>query len=142
MLLIIIISIILYAVVIAWTWHNLGEIDKVKKVAVILIGIIVMYIISLTIFYISKGQINYPNEILETKTRRILVILFTGLNSLIVLPYISKQFDKIHEGDIEKQTFTRKIVILLIILSLCAWFESGYINNVQEGIIKIYQSNS
>lgn len=142
MTLIIIISIILYAVVIAWTWSSLGEIDKAKKVAVIILGMIAMGLITLIIFSISKGKINYPNEILETNARRILVLLFTGVNSLIVLPYISKQFNKIHEGDIEQQAFARKIVILLIILSLGAWFEGGYMKNRQEGIIKIYQSNS
>ena len=38
--LIIIIIMAIYLVLIAWTWQSLGNIDKIKKVVLILIGIV------------------------------------------------------------------------------------------------------
>ena len=45
--LIIIIIMAIYLVLIAWTWQSLGNIDKMKRVVLILIGIILSYIITL-----------------------------------------------------------------------------------------------
>ena len=59
MIFIVITAIIIYFVTIAWSWHNLGFIEKSKKVAFIIIGILIMYIITLIVFQISKNGINY-----------------------------------------------------------------------------------
>lgn len=90
MALVIITIILIFFVLIIWTYKNLGDIEKNKKIAYIILGIIITYIITLIIYTFSKGQIQYPNEQIEKAIKNILVILFTGINACIIMPYIAK----------------------------------------------------
>ena len=60
-LLIIIIVTVLYAVIIGWTWSSLGDIERKKKILITGIGILLVYLITLLLFNISKNQIQYPD---------------------------------------------------------------------------------
>ncbi len=131
---------IIYFVLIAWTWQSLGVIEKRKKVIFLLIGLFVMYIITLIIFNISKREINYQNQEVQVLVRRILVILFTGLNAIIFIPYIAKIWNKLKENNINKEELNKKIIILVVIFIICIVFECGYLKDTQQGIINIYQS--
>ena len=51
------IIIVIYLIGIAWMWQNLEDLEKNKKVIVILIGLMLMYIVTNIIFAISKGTI-------------------------------------------------------------------------------------
>lgn len=141
MALIIIIVIILYVLSTIWAWNSLGDIEKPQKIAVIVIGVLITYIITAIVFAISKSGINYQEIMGESEIRRIIVMIFTGVNLLILLPYISKQLYKIHEGEIEQKDFLRKMAILAVIFIICMWIECGYMKNTQNGILKIYQLN-
>lgn len=90
MALVIITIILIFFVLIIWTYKNLGDIEKSKKITYIILGIIITYIITLIIYTFSKGQIQYPNEQIEKAIKNILVILFTGINACIIMPYIAK----------------------------------------------------
>lgn len=137
---IIIVSIVIYFVLIAWTWQSLGFIEKTKKVGIIVIGIFLTYIITLIVFQIAKGDITYPNANIQNSIKNMLVAIFTGINGLIVMPQIGKMLDKINEDEIEKEQLTKRVIILLIIFIICLVFESVYMKNTQEGILKIYQT--
>lgn len=137
---IIIVSIVIYFVLIAWTWQSLGFIEKTKKVGIIVIEIFLTYIITLIVFQIAKGDITYPNANIQNSIKNMLVAIFTGINGLIVMPQIGKMLDKINEDEIEKEQLTKRVIILLIIFIICLVFESGYMKNTQEGILKIYQT--
>ena len=52
--LIIIVTIIVFLILIAWTWQSLGQLDKSKKVLFILIGIVIMYICTLIVCTTQK----------------------------------------------------------------------------------------
>ena len=58
---IVIIIILIYIVLLAWTWHNLGDMEKTKKTLIIFIGLIITYLITILIFNISKAGIGYNN---------------------------------------------------------------------------------
>ena len=140
MIFIIITAIIIYFIAIAWSWHNLGFIEKSKKIAFIVIGILIMSIITLIIFQISKNGISYQNEQMKNDVQNILVIVFTGLNSIIVMPSIGKILEKINENEIEKDDVIKRIIILSIIFIVCIIIESGYMKDIQQGILEIYRS--
>lgn len=140
--LIICISIVLYAVAIGGMWHNLGGLDKTRKIILIIVQILLVYIITLIVFSLSKGNVNYPNEMLEKATGKVLILIFTGVNVLIIPPLISKRISKLHEGEMSKEMFIKQTIMILIIFIICLLFESGYMKSTQEGIIKIYQKNS
>ena len=140
MTIIVIIAIVIYAILVTWCWHNLGRIEKSKKIIYIIIGMIIIFIITNIVYSISKADVSYPEEQIEGTVRNTLLLVFTALNGLIVMPYIAKQLDKIHEKEIEKEKFTKKMILLLIVFILCLILESGYLKDTQLGILEIYNS--
>ena len=140
MTIIVIIAIVIYAILVTWCWHNLGRIEKSKKIIYIIIGMIIIFIITNIVYSISKADVSYPEEQIEGTVRNTLLLVFTALNGLIVVPYIAKQLDRIREKEIEKEKFTKKMVLLLIVFILCLILESGYLKDTQLGILEIYNS--
>lgn len=102
--LIIIMIFVLYTVVIGWMWNNLGDVDKVKKLIIIFVEILVMYILTLILFNISKSGIDYTNKEIEGVVRNTIVILFTGFNSLLVLPFSNKQILMLKNDGVDIET--------------------------------------
>ncbi len=140
MLLIIITTIIIYLIVLAWTWHNLSGIEHGKKIIYTIVGLIVMYIITMITFNISKTGITYENPEMEKDIGNMLILIFAGLNSLIVLPYISKLLSRINDEDIEKNQVSKRIMVIIVVLVLCLIMESGYLKDIQKGIINVYET--
>ena len=79
--LIIIMIFILYSVVIGWTWNNLGDVDKIKKILIIAGEMIAIFVITLIAYAISKNGIDYTNKDVESSIKTVIVALFTGFNS-------------------------------------------------------------
>ena len=137
---IILITIIIYLVMIIWTWKGLGEIEKPKKVLFILIGVFAIYLITLLVNSFAQNGIEFEKEAIAKEIKNILVLVFTGLNAMIVLPFIARTLEKVDSGEIEKDELSKKIVILVIIFIICMIFECNYMKNTQEGILEIYQA--
>lgn len=138
MVFIIIVAIIAYFILIAWTWESLDSMEQTKKIVFILIGFILMYCITLIVFNIAKHGITYQNEEIQNNVRNVLVAVFTGINGIIVMPQMAKILDKIDNNQIEKNEFVKRILILIIIFIICLIFEVGYMQDTQEGIMKVY----
>lgn len=138
---IIILILMIYVIVATWTWNNLGQIEKSKKIIVILAGLITSYLITLIVFTLSKNSINYESIIIEKNIKNIILAIFTGANACLFMPYISKQLEKIHEGEIEKEKFTQKMMVIFVIIIILLSFECGYMKTTQQGILKIYNHN-
>ena len=136
---IIIIILAIFCVLIIGTWHYLGNIDKTKKIVFIVIGIFVSYLITMLLFSISKSGITYPSDEIEQMVQNMIVIVFTGLNGILMLPYLGRLWDKMSEEEITKQQFQKRVCILLIIAIIVFILESNYLNGVQNGILEIYQ---
>ena len=134
------IALIIYFVLIAWTWQSLGFIEKNKKVVFIIVGIIIMYAITWIIYQITKVGVEYPNEEMKNSIQNILVAIFTGINGMIIMPQIGKMLDKINEDEMKKQEFTKKLIILMIVFVISIIIEIGYMKDTQQGIVKIYHT--
>ena len=140
--LIILMIFILYSVVIGWTWNNLGDIDKKKKILIIAGEIIAIYIITLIVFGVSKNGIDYTNKDVEGNVKTVIVALFTGFNSLILLPFLNKQIIKLKEKETDEKSIIKKITIMFLIFIVCIIFECGYMKDTQKGILQVQKSNS
>ena len=90
MLFIIAIVLAVYLLAIAWAWHNLDNIDKIRRTCIIIIGILIIYLITLILFYLSKAGINYGNMPMQAKIKNVLVTIFSGINAMLFLPQIAK----------------------------------------------------
>lgn len=135
MALIIIVTIIMFLVLIGWTWNNLASIDKNKKIGYIVLSIIIMMIVTLIIFSISKIGVNYENENMVGPVRILLVAVFTSLNGFVLIQYIARILGRTYEQTIEKEEANKKIVIILIVFIIIAVIECLYMKNIQNGIL-------
>lgn len=140
MIFIILTAMVVYFILIAWTWHSLGFLEKSKKVIFLIVGIFIMYIITLLIFQIAKANIHYENIQIQKSIQNILVAIFTGINGVIALPQIGKIVDKVKEEEIGKNEQKKRIAIIIIVFMVCLIFELGYMKDTQEGILKIYHA--
>ena len=52
------------------------------------IGLITIYIITLIIFQITKNGINYQNAQIQGNIRNVIVLIFTGINGIIIMPQV------------------------------------------------------
>ena len=138
MIFIVVTTIIVYFILIAWTWKSLGFMEKTKKVIFIIIGTILMYGITQIVFQMTQGGIDYPNVEIQKEIQNILVPIFTGINGIIVMPQVAKMLDKIMEEQIEKEKLVKRAIILIIIFMVCLIFEIGYMKDTQEGIVKMF----
>ena len=138
MTLIIIGAILIFVVSMIWMWHNLGNIEKPRKIAFMIIGLLIMYGFTAILYNISSSNIAYPSEEIQKTVSNTLILVFTGLNALIFLPFVANLVDKILEEEIDKQQEKKRIIILLIIFVVCIFIEKGYLESTQEGIINIY----
>lgn len=140
--LIILMIFVLYSVVLGWAWNNLGDTDKIKKILIIVVEIVLVYVITLIVFSISKNGIEYTNRDVEGNIRNIIVALFTGFNSLIAIPFLNKQIIKLKEKGKEEKRIIKRIGVILIIFLICIIFECGYMKDTQRGILHIQKSHS
>lgn len=134
------IIIVIYLISIAAIWTSLENEEKTKKISIIIIGILAMFLITNIIFNISKSTINYENIELQKNMRQIILWLFTGLNSLF-LPVTIRNIVKTKNGEQDENALKVKILVLAIIFILVMILECGYIKDIQEKTINIYQSN-
>ena len=123
-------------ITIIWTWKSLLSMDKPKKAIYIIVGIVIIYLITNIIFQFSKNGVEYTDLNMYNSIRNILVLVFAGINGVILMPQIAKIIELKKEGT----NVNRRIVILLIIFIICVIFESGYMKDTQEGILKIYET--
>ena len=138
MTLIIIGAIFIFLISIIWIWHNLGNIEKPKKIAFILIGLCITYLITIVLYNISSTDMTYPSEEIKKTVSNTLILIFTGLNALIFLPFIAYLFDNILEEEIEKNQEKKRMIVIFIIFVVCVFVENGYLKDTQEGIISMY----
>ena len=134
------IIIVIYLISIAAIWTSLENEGKTKKIRIIIIGILAMFLITNIIFNISKSTINYENIELQKNMRQIILWLFTGLNSLF-LPVTIRNIVKTKNGEQDENALKVKILVLAIIFILVMILECGYIKDIQEKTINIYQSH-
>ena len=133
-----IVTIFTFAISIIWMWHNLGNIEKPRKIIFIIMGIFIMYLLTILIYKFSNPDVIYPSEEIQKTVSHTLQFLFTALNSLVLLPFTANLFDKILEEEIDKDQAKKRIMILLVLLILCIFIEKGYLKDTQEGIMSIY----
>ena len=137
MAVILIIIAILFLVLLGWSWNSLGSIDKKEKIKYIIIGLVLTYLLTFIIYAISKIGIQYDNKEAMKMIRTVFVLLFTIVNGYILLPYSFKKIEKIKNEEIEEEKLKRSIIILLIIIVMLLIFESIYLGNLQQGILKM-----
>ena len=136
-----IIIVVLFAVLLFWTWNNEKSFEKrSSKIIFMIVGLVALSVVTLIIFNISKSGIEYPNIDILKEVRKIALLIFTPVNGYLSLPHIANIKYEIDEGKDDKKTKT-KIIILGVIIIIATILEIIYLKDFQNGIINILNSN-
>ena len=121
-----------------WTKNNIKSIEDtnfaIKMVIIVTIGVLIA---TLIIFGISKIGINYPNKQIYNEVKKVALMLFIPVNSLICLPQITKIFGDMEDKEVSAIKIKRKIIFLGILIIITFIFEINYLKDFQNGIIEL-----
>ncbi len=140
MLLIYLIIIILFIVLLSWTWNNVKIFETTaQKIFYVIVGLIILTIVTLIIFNISKGSVDYPNIEIMKQIRRIALLIFIPINGFLSMPHFASIFKEMGTGTNDQKT-KKKTIILAIVIIISIIIEITYLKDFQNGIIKIINS--
>ncbi len=129
---------LLFAVLIFWTWNNTKEFEETsERIIFIVAGIIIIAIITLIYFAISKIGITYPKPEMVKQVRKIAVLVFTPINGFLSLPHIASLKMKIKLKTEEESKLKKKIIILGIVFVVATIMEISYMKDFQNGIVQM-----
>lgn len=135
------IIIVLFTVLLFWTWNNSKDFKETNsKIKFIIIGIIILSILTLLLFNISKIGINYPNKEIMKEIRNISLLLFVPINGFFTLPHLASISSEINLGTKDEEKIKRKIIILGVVFLIGTVIEIIYLKDFQNGIIQILNS--
>ncbi len=135
--LVIITIIITFTILIVWTYRSLGNIETSKKVIYIVIELLVVFFATYITYGISKTGVEYPNDEVIGYIQNTLVPLFTGINGLFVMPFLSRGLESVFQEDMKNNQLIGRTTLCIGILFLLLIFECGYMTTTQQGILRI-----
>ena len=132
---------LLFCVLILWTWNNTEDYESaVERIKYTVIGTIVIFLITLIYFTISKIGITYPKPEMVKEVRKMTTLLLTPINGFLSLPHIAIIKTQIKQKIEENEKIKRKVIILAIILAISTLIEIIYMKDFQKGIIQMLNS--
>lgn len=132
------IIVILFAVLIFWTWNNSRDFqENIDKIKFLFLGVILLSLITWIIFHLSKIGISYPNEDIMKELRKITLLLFIPINGFLSLPHIASIKSELNKLTRDDEKIKRKIIILGIVFILAIIIEIMYLKDFQNGIIEM-----
>ncbi len=134
--LIIIVVFALFFVLIGFTWYRLDMLENVEKILVCAGGIIVSLIITNILLSISSKGINYQSEEVRLQISKMIVLVFTPINGITYMPYLSGIINKIRIGE-NIEDLDKKILRIAIIVIIVFFIEVLYFKKIQLGIFDI-----
>ena len=103
---------VLFVVLIFWTWNNTKDFEETsKRVFFIVVGIVIVAVITLIYFTISKISITYPKVEMVNQVRKMVVLLFTPINGYLSLPHIASLKIQIKLKTEENSKLKKKIIM-------------------------------
>ena len=136
--LITIISIILFFVLGIIIYNGLNGIELKYKIIIFLIEIFLCFVVTIILFNISSIGIEYPNSKSKTIAMKTLVLIFTPINGILLLPNVTRIINESKNEEITKEEFGKKIKKFLITFIILIIIEFIYLKNTQNGILNNY----
>lgn len=133
-----VVIVILFIAYIMWTLNNAKEFaSNGVKILFLIIGTMMVSLVTLILFSVSRLGVSYPKPEMVGAVRRIILLVFVPINGLIILPQIANVVGKVKKDKITQDEFQRKAIIMLIIIIVMVIIECIYFKNIQTGIINI-----
>lgn len=123
--------VILNIVAIFIFYKSLGKMEIKNKLAITLLGWILMYIILYILYGISSNGVE---EIVAKASKQLLIFAFLPINIVCTGVPMMIQFRKLKGKEIKNEQFKNKMIILGIIAIIILIIECIYIKDIQKGI--------
>ena len=112
-------------------YRSLSNIELKNKLILLAIGEIVMYVILFIVYGISSAG---ADELVANSSRQIILFTLLPINVVCIEFPLMLLFKKLQQGDIEQDSFNKRMIFCLIACILILVFEFIYIKSIQAGI--------
>lgn len=136
MIIIVLVSAILYMMAGIMIYTNLYAFEKSKKIKFILWGLFIIFILSVVLVMISSIGIRVEISSYITTTKITSILLFSPINSILVLPYIANIRNKYKQKILKDVQVRKRIIIFFILVLIGIVIEMNYIQNFEIGLLK------
>jgi hypothetical protein len=118
-------------------YHSLDKnIEKTKRLLYTMIAMGVVYIIVLIVYFFSSIGID---KRIATQAKQTIVFTFVPVNSIIVIPFMLRSFNKRKDREITGEQLNKRAVVMFIIAVVIVVSEFFYFRNIEKGIGRIIE---
>lgn len=118
-------------------YHSLDKnIEKTKRLLYTMIAMGVVYIIVLIVYFFSSIGID---KRIATQAKQTIVFTFVPVNSIIVIPFMLRSFNKRKDREITGEQLNKRAVVMFIIAVVIVVIEFFYFRNIEKGIGRIIE---
>ncbi|MFR4412048.1 MAG: hypothetical protein ACLT5B_01555 [Clostridia bacterium] len=96
----------------------------------------VVYIIVLIVYFFSSIGID---KRIATQAKQTIVFTFVPVNSIIVIPFMLRSFNKRKDREITGEQLNKRAVVMFIIAVVIVVSEFFYFRNIEKGIGRIIE---
>ena len=112
-------------------YRSLSNIELKNKLILLAIGEIVMYVILFIVYGISSAG---ADELVANSSRQIILFTLLPINVVCIEFPLMLLFKKLQQGDIEKDSFNKRMIFCFFFCILILVLEFIYIISIQAGI--------
>lgn len=118
-------------------YHSFDKnIEKTKRLLYTMIAMGVVYIIVLIVYFFSSIGID---KRIATQAKQTIVFTFVPVNSIIVIPFMLRSFNKRKDREITGEQLNKRAVVMFIIAVAIVVSEFFYFRNIEKGIGRIIE---
>lgn len=137
----IIIELIIFGWVVAgYTWYKLETFEKKTKIIYIIFGFVICYLITFMICNMASIGVEFKQAEIKGTIVQNLSLVFTPINSIILMPYIAGTISMYNSNQIEKKDALKRLTKIVIIFFIIAILEFIFLKNIESGTIQ-YMNN-
>lgn len=137
MVFIVIFNIILYAILLIWSYKNMYALEKKTKLIYTFVILIFVYILTKILYNIGGNPIGRDLGDAAVTFNRTMLTIFVGINGLIIMPHIASSLNKYKEEIIDINQLKKRLIIICIIFVVFLIFEFNYIKDMQVNMLEM-----
>ena len=118
-------------------YHSFDRnIEKTKRLLYTMIAMGIVYIVVLIIYFFSSIGIDKQ---IATQAKQMVVFTFVPVNSIILIPFLLRSFNKRKDKEITARQLNNRAVTMFIIAVVLVVSEFFYFRNIEKGIGRIIE---
>jgi len=134
---IVIFNIILYVILLVWTYKNMYSLGNKTKVIYFACMLTFVYIVTIILYNIGGNPIGKQLGEVASSFNKVMQSLFMGINGLITMPHLALALSKYNEQIIDEKGLKKRVIIILAIFVVFLIFEFNYIKDMQLNMIEM-----